>query len=235
MTAPARRLLLAVFVAAIWGACPAAAFAQVWIGSSVPHPGSLEVSGGVVWSGGYNLGTRAAELTRNIGAGSGAFDLFTTTSKVTPAPGVQGRFGIYLSRAIAVEVGVAYLRPKFSTRLADDAEGAPDLTATETMSRYAVDGSLVMHLTGLAFAGGKGMPFVSGGGGYLRELHDGNALIETGSEYHAGAGLKLWFGPGAHRVGVRAVVGLATRKGGFDFKESRRSLPTAGVSLAYLF
>lgn len=236
MTATVGRVLRA----AAWGAVicvafPASAFAQVWIGSPTPRLGSMEVSGGVTWSGGYNLGSRSAELTRNIGTGTGPFEQFTTTSRVTPAAGGQGRLAFYVSRSAALEVGVQYLRPKFSSRLTNDTEDAPDVTATETMSRYVVDGSMVFHLTALAFAGGKGMPFVSGGGGYLRELHDGNGLIETGSEYHAGAGVKLWFGPGARRLGMRADVGLTSRKGAFDFKEARRTVPTAGLSLAYLF
>jgi hypothetical protein len=205
------------------------------MGSPAPRRGSWEVSGGLVWSGGYDMGTRAAELTRNIGSGSGPFNLFTIASKVTPATGAQGRLGFYVSRAIALEAGVQYLQPKFSTRLTNDIEGAPDVVATETLSRYVVDGSLVFHLTRLAFARGKGVPFVSGGAGYLRELHEGNALIETGSEYHAGAGLKFWFGPGRRRLGVRADVGFTMRNGVFDFKDARRTVPTAGLSLAYLF
>jgi hypothetical protein len=79
------------------------------------------------------------------------------------------------------------------------------------------------------------VPFLAGGAGYLRELHDGAELIETGRIYHGGAGLKLWFGQGARRLGVRADVGIATRDGGFDFRDGRRTLPTAGFSLAYLF
>lgn len=236
MTAALRRVLrAAAWGTVMWAAFPAVALAQAWMGSPAPRLGSWEASGGVTWSGGYNLGRRAAELTRNIGTGTGAFDQFTTTSKVTPAIGGQGRLGFYVSRTVVLEVGVEYLQPKFSSRLADDTEDAPDVTATETMSRYVVDGSLVIHLISLAFAGGQGVPFVSGGGGYLRELHDGNGLIETGSEYHAGAGLKLWFGPGARRLGVRADVNLTMRKGAFDFKEARRTVPTAGLSLAYLF
>ena len=43
--------------------------------------------------------------------------------------------------------------------------------------------------------------------------------------------MKLWFGRGARRLGVRADVGLAMRDGGFDFSEDRRTTPTAGVSL----
>lgn len=232
---PAGLVRAAMAIGILWGAWPSAAAAQVWLGSSAPRLGSLEVGGGVMWAGGYNLGSRAAELTRNVGTGSGAFDLFTATSRVKPAVGAQGRLGFYVAQSVALEAGVQYSQPTLSVRLADDAEDAPDATATEKINRYVIDGSLVLHLSGLAFAGGKGVPFVAGGAGYLRELHDGNGLIETGTEYHAGAGVKVWLGAGAHRLGVRADVGVSVRDGGFDFREGRRTIPTAGASIIYLF
>lgn len=224
-----------VCAAILWCAWPAPAAAQVWLGSPAPRLGSLEASGGVVFFSGYEMGTTNAELTRNVNAGTGPYDLFRSTSRMKPAVGIQGRLGFYVSHSVAIEGGVQYARPNFSVRLAADAEEAPDLTATEPISRYVIDGSLVLHLSNLSFAGGKGVPFIAGGGGYLRELHDGNGVIETGTELHGGGGVKLWFGSGARRLGVRADVGFSMRDGGFDFRDGRRTLPTAGVSLSYLF
>jgi hypothetical protein len=227
-----RAALCAVVLSA---AVPSAARAQVYLGSAAPHRGSWEVSGGASWSDGYDLGTRPAELTRNTGTGTGPFELFTSNTRVKTATGGQGRLGVYLSRSVAFEAGVQFLKPIVSSRLTADFEQAEDTTATETISRYLFDGSVVFHLTGLSFAGGKGVPFLTGGAGYLRELHDRDELIETGRTYHGGAGLKMWFGRGARRLGVRADVGLAMRDGGFDFSEDRRTIRTAGFSLAYLF
>ena len=79
------------------------------------------------------------------------------------------------------------------------------------------------------------MLFLRAGAGYLRELHEKNEVIETGSEYHAGGGLKLWFGDGNHRAGLRVDGGVAFRKGGADIVDKKRTVPTAGVSLIYLF
>jgi hypothetical protein len=214
---------------------PLEASAQVWLRSKAPRLGSVEVSGGVIWSRGYDLGVRAAEETRNPGTGTGALDLFTSTSRLTTTVGGQGRVGVYLSHDLVLEAGFQYLQPKLSTRLSDDFEGATDVTATETITQYIVDGSLVVHLSRLSFAGGRGLPFLSGGGGYLRDVHETNQLIETGREYHAGAGIKLWFGPGVRHLGVRADVGVSIRDGGFDFNDTRRTVPTAGASVAYLF
>jgi hypothetical protein len=227
-----RRAPVAVLVLlALW---PADADAQTWMGSDAPQRGSVEISGGVVAFGGFDLGSRNAEETRNINTGTGSFTLFTADSRVGAAPGAQFRVGVYLSKAISIEAGLQYGRPTLSSRLTSDAEDAPDLTAEETTTRYLVDGSLVLHLTRLSFGGGRAVPFVSGGGGYLRELHEQNEYVETGSEYHATAGLKLWFGR-TPRVGLRVDAGASIRDGGADFRSGRRTVPTAGFSLAYLF
>ena len=109
------------------------------------------------------------------------------------------------------------------------------MTATETIDRYVVDGSLVLHMTGLSFAGGKGVPFVLGGAGYIRELHDKNEVIETGREYHGGAGLQLWFGKANAAWACAATLACAGATGGADSDDVARTVPTAGRSLAYLF
>jgi hypothetical protein len=225
----------ALWTAIVWILFPAAAFAQGWIGTPSPHAGSVEISGGLPWSAAYDIGARDAEETRNIGAGGDPFVLFATTSRVSAATGAVGRVGVYLSQSVAVEGGLQYLRPSFETRVSDDAEQAADVVASERTTRYVADGSLVVHLTPLSFAGGKGVPFVLGGGGYIREVHDRNELIDTGSEYHAGVGLKLWFGGGPHRFGLRGEFGVSSRKGGFDFETARRTVRTAGASVIYLF
>ncbi len=232
---PARACRACVWVAMAWGASPAPAAAQVYIGREVPHAGTFEVSGGGVWFGGYDLGSVAAEETRNTGTGTGPFVLFTVDSRAKPAPGLQGRFGVYLARSASIEAGVQLARPVLSSRISGDAEEAPEVTATETLTRLIVDGSVVLHLRGLSFAGGKGVPFVLGGGGYIRELHEKNEVVETGREYHAGAGAHLWFGRGKRRLGARTDVGISRRSGGADQAGIKRMVPTAGASLAYLF
>lgn len=234
LRARAWRAALCLFVA--WGAAPAVATAQVYIGRGAPHTGTMEITGGGVWSGGFDLGSVSAVETRNTGTGTGPFALFAVSSRMNSAPAVQGRLGVYLAKSASIEAGLLFGRPSASSRLTGDAEGAPNLTATEKLTRVVVDGSFVLHLSALSFAAGKGVPFVLGGGGYIRELHEKNEVIETGREYHAGAGMHLWFGHGGrHRLGVRTDVGVSFRTGGADIADTRRTVPTAGVSLAYLF
>lgn len=235
MSALARWSARAVVCAAMLTAAAPRAAAQVYIGRDTPRTGSWEVSGGALWSQGYDQGDAVAQLTRNPGTGTGSFDLFTTGTRVDAAPGVQGRLAFYVTRAVALEGGVQYSRPVLSTAISSDSEDAADATADETLARYVFDGSLVLHFTGATFAGGNGVPFVAGGGGYVRELHDGYGVVETGNEFHGAVGVKYWFSRARRRLGLRAEAGVSSRSGGADFSDSRRTLPTAAVSLAYLF
>ena len=226
---------IAIAVALFVAVTPAAASAQFYIGRDVPRAGSVEIGAGVVWSQGYDLGSVSAEETRNTGTGTGPFVLFTADSRVAPAVGALGRVGVYLAQAVSLEGSVMFARPILSARLAGDAESAPDVTAKETLTRIIADGSAVLHLNGLSFAQGRGVPFVLGGGGYIRELHEKNEVIDTGREYHAGAGFHYWSGQGKHRVGFRTDVGVSIRSGGVDTNEKKHTVPTASVSVAYLF
>ena len=191
---------------------PSAAAAQVYVGRPAPHGGSIEVGGGGTFVPGFDMGGRTADLTTS--APTARFDLFTTESSVGDFTGVHARVGYYLSRSISFEASVRYARPELSVDLSGDAESAADETATETASHYVFGGSVLFDLREASFAGGRGVPFVSGGAGYLRELHEGNQLVETGSEYHATAGLKYWFGTGDNRFGLRFEAGLSARKRG---------------------
>ena len=234
MTAWTRALATAVACALACLIAPPAA-AQVYIGRDVPRTGSFEVSGGVVWSPGFDLGTQTAELTRNPGTGTSGFELFTSETRTAGAAGVQARVSFYLTRAFAIEGGLQYAQPVLSSSLTSDAEQADDAVVKETIARYVFEGSAVLHFTNASFAGGKGVPFVTAGGGYIRELHEGDGVVETGNEFHAGAGVKYWFTQGRRRLGLRADVGASLRSGGIDFSDSRRTIPTVGLSIAYLF
>ena len=214
---------------------PATVRAQVYIGHDIPHRGNVAISGGAVWSGGYDLGSASADETRNTGTGTGPFVLFSASSKADPSVGLQGRLGVYLASSVSVEGGVFVARPNISTRLTGDAESAPDLTATETLTRLVVDGSVLFHLSGASFGGGRGVPFVTGGGGYLRDAHEKNEVIETGHEFHVGGGMHYWFGEGKHRFGVRADAAVSWRTGGADGADTTRTVPMVAGSIAYLF
>lgn len=229
-----RALVSAAVVAVVSAASASDAVAQVYLGRDAPARGSWEAAVGATWLGGLDLGDQTARLTRNDPS-LRSFDLFTIDSRLDPVAGVQARLGFYFSPAVSIEAGFLYAQPTLGLRLAGDFEGAADTTATETLNRYLFDGSLAFHFTRLSFLNGRAVPFVSGGAGYIRDLHAGNELVETGTEYHAGGGFKYWIGHGRRRFGLRVDAGVSSREGGFDFGDERRTVPVAGGSLMYLF
>ena len=79
------------------------ALAQSGGQASVSGPGRWELTG--VFIGGYELGERSAELTRNTGSSS---DEFTTDNTVKPAFGLQARIGFVVTPALTVEGGFRF-------------------------------------------------------------------------------------------------------------------------------
>lgn len=207
------------------------ATAQVWVGTGGPRRGAVEISGGGIWHAGQDLPAQAAVLTGNPAAGTGPLTLFNSEPSLEPVIGAQAMVGIYVTRALAIEGGLQFSRPTLSVELTDDFEDADPVTATTAISQYLFTGSLLYHFG----SPGRVSPFVAIGGGHLRDVHAFNELVETGTEYHGKLGVKVWTGQGRRRLGIRAEAGLSMRSGGFTFDEDRRIVPTAAVSLAYLF
>jgi hypothetical protein len=205
--------------------------AQVFVVREAPRKGSVEVSGGGVFQGGKDLANQPATLTRNPATGTGAFELFSVDTSLVPAFGGQVRLGYYLSPAVSIEGGVQMSRPKLEVSLSDDFESATPTVASETLTSYVFTGSLLYHLG----ARRQLKPFLIAGAGHVRDLHAGNELIETGVEYHAGGGIKSWFGRGRRKFGIRADALVSIRDGGVGADDERRMVPTVGVSLAYVF
>jgi hypothetical protein len=74
--------------------------------------------------------------------------------------------------------------------------------------------------------GGRTLPYVSGGAGYLRQLHEGRTVVEEGHVVHAGGGVKHWlvardrgFVNGA---GLRVDARLYLMSGGIAFEDRPR-------------
>ncbi len=176
-----------VLVLACAASAPAAA-------QSVPDRPAhrFEVSVGAAWLSGAQLGSDAAELRRNA-TPPGEFPLFTADTAVEGSPAFDGRVAYWLTRSLAVEGGFVMTRPVVETRVSADAEGAEALTLEEDLDQYFVEVGLVLLLDRFRITN-RTVPFVSGGVGYLRQLHEGRTLIETGQVYHVGGGLRhpLW-------------------------------------------
>jgi hypothetical protein len=191
--------------------------------------GRFEVGVGVRWTGGTTFDmVGAAETTPD----RSAFQLFTSRSRLESAAGVDGRVGVRLTRILQVEGFASYSKPRFTTLVTGDFEGAPNAAVTEDVLSFAMGGGLTADLSRWRL-GSRGVPFISAGGGYLRELHEGQTLVATGRYYYAGAGASYLFparGGSRRRLGLRGDIRAVIRTGGVAVDERARVAPSLGAS-----
>jgi len=221
-----RALAAAIFAMAL--ATPATARAQ-GPARDLPHTGTFEISGGVLWTGGYGFDTALANETRNPSTGSSPLTLFQGEPEFTRGLGFNARVGFFFGPRFSVEGGLEVTRPSLDVRTSGDFESATDTTAESPLTEYIVEGSALYH-----FGSGSFVPFVVAGGGYLRQVLEDASTIETGNEVHGGGGVKYWF---SRRLGVRAEARASSRSGGLslDASNKRRLVPTFSVGASYLF
>jgi opacity protein-like surface antigen len=198
-------------------------------------PGRFEASAGLAWSGGVGFGSSAANENAS---GGGPYQLFTTSSRLSATVGVQARVGIALSRIWQVDAEGSWLRPDLRTSVSGDVENAAAVTATERITQFTLGGAMVARLTRWRLWR-HGTPFVSAGVAYLRELHEGQTLVETGRIYSAGGGATfLWRArPTAtlKALGVRADVRAVVRSRGVALDNRSHVAPSAAVSFVARF
>lgn len=198
-----------------------------------PTEPRVEVSVGGLMLGGYDLTAVDASLTRNQ-PGGGGFTLFRTDTRMASGAGLEARLGWRITRAITAEGGVLVGRRRLTARLSGDTESASDLTVEDQLTTYVIDGAVLANLRGLTFAGGRGLPFLRVGVGYLRELHEDNILVETGRAYHAGGGVTVWFGA-RRRLALRADGRVYMFDGGVNLDTGTRVAPAGGAAVVFAF
>ena len=221
---------------------PIAALIVVALGVGTPaqgqdgpalRPGHVYVAGGLLVTGGYDVGTQTATLRGNaIGTLTPPpYTLFTADGSIGSAAGADLRAGVAITRALAVEVSGQFSWPHLGVAIANDPEAGAQTLDGEPLTQYVVDVSATWQLSRLRL-GRQGRPFVEGGAGYLRQLHEERVLVETGSTYHAGGGLRYWLRGGdgrRHDLGVRADLRYVWRTGGLAFEDGTRGFPAASV------
>jgi hypothetical protein len=218
---------------ALWCAGPAAADVSAQ-SAATPSPRAhhVTVSGGLVWTGGYPIGDATAVLRGNaVGPEAPPFTLFRAESSLDASAGVDARVGFAISRGLTVELGVSHQRPGVTTALSQDAEAAAVTIDAERLSQYVIDAGVLWQLPRIRI-GGRMRPFVLAGGGYLRQLYDERTVVETGSVYYAGGGVRYWLrgGDGQRRaVGLRADGRAMWRLDGVEFEDQTRVAPVLTV------
>ncbi len=100
----------------------------------------------------------------------------------------------------------------------------------EELQQYVFDGGLSWQLP--INLGRRLAPFVIGGAGYLRQLHEDRTLAETGRIYYAGGGARYWLRGGhdnSRPIGLRGEFRINLRSNGIDFEDKMRTYPTFSV------
>lgn len=188
---------------------------------------------GAVWSGGYSIGGVNAQLRSNAtGPAPPPFTLFAARSDIRSASSVMARVGFAVTPRLAIEAGGSFGRPRLGTEISRDVEAAGQTLEGEQLQQYFIEGAVVWHLP-VRF-GPRVRPFVIGGGGYLRQLHEERTLVETGQIYYGGVGARYWIRGGSGRarsLGLRGDLRGNLRRGGIDFANKVRVFPTLAVSL----
>jgi hypothetical protein len=140
---------------------------------------------------------------------------------------------VRLLQSLEAEVEASYGRPQLKVTISSDIENAPEVTAAESLQQFTIGVGMVWYVP-FHKASSRLAPFVFGGAGQLRQVHEERTVLETGQYYQVGGGVKwlLFTRPrglvdaGGLRVDARAVV----RTKGVAFDEGAHLSPALGAS-----
>jgi hypothetical protein len=188
---------------------------------------TYEVGGGLRVVGPEPFGRVDANETN---PGGGAFRLFTADSTLQALVGLEARFGVRVTPALRLEATGSYGASDLNVKLSSDAEGAADVTASERIRQFTLEGTAVIELTPWRF-GARSMPFLSGGAGYVRALHEDRVLVDEGALWHAGGGVNLLLR--SNSLGVRFDARALFQRGVIN--DGVHASPALGVSVFMRF
>ena len=222
---------------------PATAAAQKSLAPGRARSWDLEAS--VLAFGPSGLGASSATMTTNSTTPAAPTTYFDSSARLQVAPGVGLRLGYAVTRAVVIEGGMAYSRAGVRLTVAGDIDGAAGFTSTgERLSEYSFDAGVRGYLTRLEFRRGRGRPFVTGTIGYVRQLHEGRADVDTAVSFGGGGGFTYQLvtrtsrsvrGPALRGVSLRADVRWMVTDRGYSFNGRARSGAVAGAGLLLNF
>jgi hypothetical protein len=188
--------------------------------------GRFEVGVAAGWWSGYDLGT----------ASTARFD---AEAAIDGGPALAGRFGWRVWRTLTLEAAATTTRASLQSTIRSTVDPALN-GATDTRFHQLAAELGVKAPVGRTFRNGRLAPFVTGGGGYLRQTYEDGVLLETGRLFYIGGGLR--YGPAASRpdrffkyLGVRLDARAVVRTGGIDVDETARVFPVVTVGAFIVF
>ena len=204
---------------------PAIAAAQ---GQSGQGGGKEFIVGGG-WMGPVSMGSASADLLQSNGS---TLPLFDTENSLGPGLGLSTGLGFALTRSIWAEVVGSWSRATLRSEVSDDFEDADVEPLRSDISRFTVEGAALFYFR----AHGANAWFARGGGGWGRELSEGNALAEDTFHGTGSIGWRHWWSQsGRTRSGLRASGGVEIRSGGLILGEGVRFGPVAAVHIFFGF
>lgn len=196
--------------------------------------GRFDAAFGIGWLGGAGLADRDANLRTRDG---GDYRLFSTSSRFAGTTVLETRVGYGLTRRYRLEGRIGFSHPELRSSVTADAEGAPDIELAERVDQYTFEGALVVRLPEWRMS--SLVPFVAGGAGYLRQLHEGQTLVEEGVAYQVGGGvtrpLFVRQGGWVKAASLRGDVRLHIFTGGIHLDEGARIHPSVAASVEVMF
>jgi hypothetical protein len=194
----------------------------------------LEIGVGLRWIGAARF--PAVEANESTSFGNAPFALFSADTSFDASAGVEARLGYAVIRALMVEGSFAFNPTRLTTKVSDDREALSTATATSAVRQFAIEGGVVVRPPGLALA--KAAPFAAAGAGYLRHLHEGGTLVQSGLSLYVGGGVEYSVRPGLDRDGARQTMmgirvdvrGVLLRDGAL-LDDHAHLVPGVGVSV----
>jgi len=222
-----RALRLALAATLVCTAAVPAAQAQE---APAAGPGRIEAALGGLWVGHLGLGSADANETTPSGP---PLKLFTTSSDLAAVFGLEARVAVRVLPSLDVEFQGSYGVPQLKVSISGDSEAAAAVTAVEDVQQFTIGGGAVWYLPARWF-GSRLVPFVTGGIGQLRQMHQDRVLLETGRFFQLGGGVKVFLlsRPRGfiNAIGARADLRALVRKDGVAFDERGHASPAVGVS-----
>ena len=194
----------------------------------------LDVTVSGAWWDGYDLGQRRAAITGPQTPTGSPVTLFDNDVAIRPGPGAELRLGWRVFKGVYAEATGGVGMNTIEAHVHDDIEQAPAITASSALTQITIEGGALIELPTWRLPHGNLVPFVGGGGGYLRQVHEDRVLVETGQTLYAGGGVK-WQSPAVtpqrfvQRLLLRGDVRFVTRTGGVDVEDvSRHYITVSG-------
>jgi hypothetical protein len=200
-------------------------------------PGRVEISFAAGWTGSAGLDADDATETRPAG---GTLQLFGLDASLQQSITYGPRVDVRLTNALHLEGGASIGRGGLQVDITDDFELPDDITISEDIKQLLIEAGLLVQFRGHR-GSARTLPFVTGGGGFFWDVHEGDTMSETGQLFYAGAGLKHAFlmrtQPRASlkALGIRLEARLIMRTGGAATDDNVHALPALSAALFVRF